>query len=103
MKTVRQAEWSFCFWENGRRYGVRIGFEFGPIEDFFVSEKQNRSLEKVRSAPFFFVVLDGDRFVWASDDKNWLCEAFDAEFFGSDPHLDALKNPQPVEFDDLKN
>jgi hypothetical protein len=103
MMKIRQAEWSFCFWENGRRYGVRIGFEFGPIEDFFVSEKQNRSLEKVRSAPFFFVVLDGDRFVWASDSLNWLCKAFDAELVEDDPHIKVLENPEPVVFDDLKN
>lgn len=103
MKKCRKAKSASVFWGNGRRYGVRINFEFGPPEDFFVSDKQNRSLIKVASAPCFFVAMDEDRFVWASRDKEWLCSAFEAKFVNSDPHLDSLKNPKAVEFDDLKN
>jgi hypothetical protein len=102
-KTVRKAYGSFRFWQKDARNGVRVFFAWGPEADYFVSEKQNRALEKARSHEFFFVVTEGERFVWASNDLEWLSKTFEAEFVEFDPHLDAIRNPEAVELDDLKN
>lgn len=48
---------------------------------FFVSEKQARSVVRVQQRPVAYCLLDfapvkGPRFVFASDNKTWLCDTF---------------------------
>ena len=100
-----------CFWQRNGRYGVEMQFHHAPMLTVWLSTKQmNRLLETLSEHAYStahhaaYAVLDGERFVWCGTDPHGMAEHFGVTeaLPEIDPHYAELRDPQPVEHDELR-